>query len=805
MKIKSKMLLGGALLASIPVLLSSIFIGVSAISAGKLSLEQDAKNSLISTRDITASQVENYFADIQQQVATSSSNLMTAQAMQVFSQEFNNIDAKSSAASPNANLKNYYQGDFGKVFQDKNKSQAPLNQQLQGLSPLAIEMQSRYISNNSYPLGNKQKLLTANIDNYDKEHARYHPIFRDFIERFGFYDLFLVDNQTGNIVYSVFKELDYATSLINGPYANSGIAEAFSKANALQDPNDFVLTDFKPYLPSYNAPASFIASPIHLDGEKVGILILQMPIDRLNAIMTYQGQWEQTGLGESGETYLVGSDFRLRSESRFLLEDQTAYLALMREIGLASDIVDEIQNKETSIGLQTVKTQGTAAALDGQSDFAIFDDYRNVSVLSAYKPLEISGLNWAIMSEIDAEEAFAPAISLRNQIVGSAVLAISIAIGLGMFGAWYLAKTITDPIGLLRHRLSDIVAGEGDLTQRVEISGRHEIAALASGFNDFVSHLDSTFSQLIKSAMRLIPMSKELSFGNDALTQSSNEQNRQLSKMRDRLYIASESSDKVREVSEQISLSSAEGATSVSIGLKTFQETEGEIQNLSGYMDSASQSIDSLKEENDRIVSVIDVISSIADQTNLLALNAAIEAARAGEAGRGFAVVADEVRALASRTRESTLEVSAMVEAIQSKTDTVVQTMAIGQDTIAGCNQRVNEAKEKLEGIESTMNLISRNVGEINHTVAEQRDNFNAVGEDFDLMDKCFHESQEASHVSVQIGIDMGKLSNRLAEFVSHFTLSDTEWDLEIRDKSKPNASRKSEEEQQEEINEVFF
>jgi methyl-accepting chemotaxis protein len=222
-------------------------------------------------------------------------------------------------------------------------------------------------------------------------------------------------------------------------------------------------------------------------------------------------------------------------------------------------------------------------------------------------------------------------------------------------------------------------------------------------------------------------------------------------------------------------------------------------------MNSASSSIDSLKEENDRIVTVIDVISSIADQTNLLALNAAIEAARAGEAGRGFAVVADEVRALASRTRESTLEVSSMVEAIQSKTDAVVQTMSVGQDTIAACNEHVQEAKEKLQGIEHTMNQIAQNVDDISHTVLEQRDNFHAVGEDFDLMDQCFHESQEASHVSVQIGTDMEKLSTRLAEFVSHFTLSDTNWDLELRDKNKPMSSRKTEEEHEEEVDEVFF
>ena len=109
-------------------------------------------------------------------------------------------------------------------------------------------------------------------------------------------------------------------------FANSGLGEAFRKANKLSNNNDVVLTDFSPYAPSYEAPASFIASPIFDGNKKLGVLIFQMPVDVLNGIMTNQGDWQKVGLGATGETYLVGSDMKMRSQSRGLIEDANTYL-----------------------------------------------------------------------------------------------------------------------------------------------------------------------------------------------------------------------------------------------------------------------------------------------------------------------------------------------------------------------------------------------------------------------------------------------------------------------------------------------
>lgn len=785
MNIKTKMLIGGGLLASMPILVASWFIGSSSIEQGQKALEEDAKQSLIAVRDITAIQITDYVHQIENQALSLADNPAVIKAMGDFSaaaQNYKSAEADATQSKKNK-LAQYYSEQFGQKFNAQNPNEkldtsklfAPLN-------PNSIALQYDYISNNSHPLGEKQKLNAAiNNDDYSSLHEALHPYFRSFIERFGYYDLFLVDAQTGDIVYSVFKELDFATSIKNGPYASSGIGEAYKLSMQEVGEGFTGLTDFAPYVPSYNAPASFISAPIYREGSKIGVLILQMPVDKINAIMTYNGHWEQTGLGLSGETYLVGPDFTMRSNGRFLLEDKASYLKLMREINLPTPLIEALDSKNTSIGLQPVKTKGTKAAIAGTSGFEIFADYRDIQVLSAFKPIDFGGLKWAIMSEIDADEAFAPVQDLRKTTITNASITIVLSVMIGAFAAWFLATNVIQPIHALRATLMNMVEGEGDLTQRIVLKQNNEITELSGWFNKFIEYLDGTFSELIKAAMRLVPMARELALGNEAITLASNEQNQQISVMRERLYSARESSERVQEESSLIQVDSQLSNEKLAEGLSTFLETEQEVEKLGSIMLSAGDSIDSLKVESDNIVSVIHVISAIADQTNLLALNAAIEAARAGEAGRGFAVVADEVRALASRTRESTLEVSSMVEAIQSKTADVVQTMNKGTDSTNQCQAKIQAAKEKLHLIQETMEQINGRVASITHSVQDQRVNFDNVAADFDSLDGCFHNSQEASRVAVQIGADMSKMSMKLHGMVDKFKLTDSSWSTKTR------------------------
>ncbi|MDA9558014.1 methyl-accepting chemotaxis protein, partial [Vibrio sp.] len=401
MKIKQKITLGLILAAIVPLLIAMVILIYSATSKIDHALFENNKNHLISVRDARKAQIEDYFQTIENQMTTMTSNSMVIDAMGSMTDAFEQIDSVSSADK--RKLENYYQNDFGQKYKTLNGGEAANLNQLMALDDQAWYWQNQYIGSNHFPLGEKHHLIQANDTHpYNALHAKYHPQLADFLDKFGYYDIFLVDAKSGHIVYSVFKELDYATSLKSGPYANSGIARAYNQALNLSN-GDTYLDDFASYVPSYRAQASFISSPIQENGQTIGVLIFQMPVDRIHAVMTNNEQWEQAGLGRSGETYLVGPDKTMRSQSRFLIEDIEGYTQALLSSGTDQSTIDEITSKSSSIGLQKVNSIGVNAALSGTTDFDIIKDYRDVEVLSGYTPLNINGLNWVLMSEIDKE------------------------------------------------------------------------------------------------------------------------------------------------------------------------------------------------------------------------------------------------------------------------------------------------------------------------------------------------------------------------------------------------------------------
>jgi len=470
-----------------------LIIGFMSYFRGKESLKSESFKRLTAVREMKSSQIEDYFENIRNQIVTFSEDLTIIKAMREFKHGFDILEAELDYTGDqymevDHHLKKYYTKEFLPLLNKnlEDKETYALHIPRDGNSKI---LQDLYISRNKNKLGEKHHLTYSHDgSSYSQSHKEYHPLIRSYLEKFGYYDIFLVDHQTGHIIYSVFKEADYATSLLDGPYKNSNIAKAFIEVRDANDKDYVKLVDFEPYSPSYNAPASFIASPIFDGDEKLGVLIYQMPIDRINDIMTSNQNWEGVGLGTSGETYIVSDDLTLRNQSRFFIEDRENYFAMIKEIGLPDETIEQMRNFESTIGLQVVDTKGTRAALKGETNTLIFDDYRGVPVLSSYKKLDIEDMKWVIMSEIDRDEAFAHVYSLRSNIIIVFIALLILIVGASLF----ISNRITKPVKELTLKSEALASGNLDI--QIEDSGRKdEIGILSRSFN----HMQHSIKDLV--------------------------------------------------------------------------------------------------------------------------------------------------------------------------------------------------------------------------------------------------------------------------------------------------------------------
>lgn len=355
-------------------------------------LRKEAFDKLTAVREVKRQAVERYFQTINDQIITFSEDRMVVDAMRQFSRSFKNFRNENhltyeQVKGMRSELLTYYTGEFSSEYRNQNNGRSPnAERYFRQLGDDAIALQYHYIRANKHPLGAKHLLdRSDDASLYSELHARVHPIIRNFLEKFGYYDIFLADSHTGDIVYSVFKELDYSTSLIDGPYAQTNFGEAFRRANAASNKDAVILVDYARYAPSYGAPASFIAAPIYDGHKKIGVALFQMPIDRLNAIMG-----ERAGLGKTGETYLVGPDKLMRSDAYLDPEHHS--------------VVASFKHPEKG----KVETTAADAALGGRSGAQVINDYNGHPVLSAYTPVKVGGFTWGLLAEIDVAEAFSP-------------------------------------------------------------------------------------------------------------------------------------------------------------------------------------------------------------------------------------------------------------------------------------------------------------------------------------------------------------------------------------------------------------
>ncbi|MEQ9124445.1 MAG: cache domain-containing protein, partial [Alphaproteobacteria bacterium] len=286
------------------------------------------------------------------------------------------------------------------------------------------ELQRQYIVENPHPVGEKDKLDAAQEQSfYNDFHASFHPVFRNFLRERAYYDIFLI-NPKGDVVYTVFKEADYATNLMTGQWRDTGLARMFRSAIDIGVKGGLTFSDFEAYAPSNGAPASFVAIPVVSGGEVVGVLAAQMPVDRIASVLD-----RDSDLGAMGEIYLVGSDGLLRSDSRF-----TSDLDILKtRVDLPS--LDQVMAGEEIVGSAT--------------------DVSGEPLVVAMSPIDALGAPWAVVARMSEGEIMAPVRDLRNTIIGIAAACVVVIGALAVL----VSRKVTRRVALLTSTVQSLANG----------------------------------------------------------------------------------------------------------------------------------------------------------------------------------------------------------------------------------------------------------------------------------------------------------------------------------------------------------
>lgn len=731
MKLKHRMLVSLLGVGIVPALVITLL----SLNTASSSLETQTFNQLEALREVKKSAVERYFKTAEGQIITTAEIPSIADAMASMSQAFTNLASSDTAAS--SSLVRYYQQNLTSKLQATGNTALPNAQEIVSqLSPQTIALQNAYLVNNPSPVGEK-----GNLPAYDRAHQAIHPFLRDVQAKFGYYDIFLIEAQRGTVIYSVSKEVDFGTSLLTGPFQRSGLAEAFKQGRQLSN-GDAVIIDFSPYSASANAPAGFMASPVYRNNQLLGVLAYQFPIDRLSEIMT-----ERDGLGQTGETYLVGSDGLMRSNSFLDPEHRTVFASFMNPAEGA------------------VNTQAVQRAINGEKGIDVISDYNGNPVLSAYAPVTAGGLTWAIIAEMDVKEAFAALNALELSVAVIFVIAVMGIVATAII----FARKITRPIGGEPEEMEKIVQtiADGDLT--VSFNQDPNATGVYRSMREMTKNLTAMVCDIIGATSQQAAAAEQLSASTvETLTnfEAQNARTEQVAAAMEQMTATanqiSSSTSSTADAAEKAREMIHDGDRQVSLAVDSMRDLVARLQ-------SARTKSDSLVRSAEDISGILQTIGQIADQTNLLALNAAIEAARAGEQGRGFAVVADEVRTLAQSTQDATGEIAQLIENLQRDSSDTTQAMVDSADAAGNVSERAESSiaslKQAVMAVEeiADMSLQMASASEEQSLVATE------INQNLEEINTMTGENRQAMDQITQATQDLSALSQVLKGHTSKF------------------------------------
>lgn len=461
--------------------LSAAVVGAIGYQSGRSSLTASAFDRLTEIRQSQSRQLRTGVEDLKNSLTIYSRGSTATQAIAQYTAGFDQLNATATITpAQQQSLVDYYTNQFAP--QESKET----GYQLDVAALLPTSNAQRYL----------QAYYTAPFSDWDAAiklddardgsawsaaNARYNDFFREIVTRFEFEDALLLDTR-GNVVYSAYKGVDLGTNVLSGPYKGSALTGAYLQALDSNTVDYVGVTDFGDYEPA-DEPTAWFVSPVGPQSQVEGVLALQFPISKINRLMTVDRQWQESGLGRTGETFIVGPDDLMRSDSRLFLEDPEAYKRDVVDAGTPPDVAQQAIDRGGTTLIQPVPTEATKLAQRGQRGTLVADDYLGHETLQAYSPADIPGLRWIVIAKIDTSEAFAPVSAFtRTLVLSTAAIIFAVCIA-----AMLLARLFVRPIRRLEDGAQRISSGDYGAT--LPVVSRDEFGDLTVAFNDMSRNL----------------------------------------------------------------------------------------------------------------------------------------------------------------------------------------------------------------------------------------------------------------------------------------------------------------------------
>ena len=474
-------------LLSLLLLLAVITLAVTGTIAyikNVTALRESVFNQLTGVTRSKRAQIESYYGTIHSHVETLSDDRMFIDAMREFRDAYRKLNETPVESSTLKAVTDDYSDNFYPEMQKLGMARQSFEAYLP-VTPAAIELQYLYIVKNQRRKGQRDQLIDpGDGSEYSRVHQKYHVALRSIVRKFGYYDLYLIDSETEHQVYDVAKDRDFATSLKDGPYRDSNLAKVVRQCQATQNPDDVFFSDFEPYEASEGEPTQYVAAPIFDGSERLGILAFQLSTAAIDKILTGDRGWVREGLGQTGESLIVGSDHLARSDARKYLENPEGYLALQTDMGVREETLSRIRIFKTTILQTRLDYPSVDLALQGKQGTRVgFHDKGVGSSLVSYTPLQVEGLHWALISRMSSTEAFRPVREMQWIFSGWGALLLLLTI----LAAWLMTRQILRPVNALVAAARRVASG--DLSGEVEWKWKDELGMLSDTFNSMTKSI----------------------------------------------------------------------------------------------------------------------------------------------------------------------------------------------------------------------------------------------------------------------------------------------------------------------------